>query len=201
MAAATARRHINFKGSIPVSTRISSVLPLSARADGIFSCSAVPCADAASAEQQQSGSTSKRKRASEKGGTAHSQHAQHAQYPQQAEGSIGTQMLGTKMSGEVLDRAVKRSKMGLRALNEQHLEMSDAPLAPVTRELKAMTSVRGPRHSVRPSPERECAAWGEAAEAGNRHAFQQAVIVMETTIQQLQFELMVGSDKALYIPC
>lgn len=38
---------------------------------------------------------------------------------------------------------MKRSKMGLRALNEQHLEMSDAPLAPVTRELKAMTSVRG----------------------------------------------------------
>ena len=205
VAAATDPRHINFERSIPVSTLIASALPQSARAEGKLSCTAKPCADAVSAQQQQSASTSKRKRASKKGETAqeqqeqqeqhahHAQHAQQTQHTQQAEGSIGVQM-----PGETSDRAVKRSKL---ALNDQHLEVPAVPLAPRTRELRAMTSVRGSRHAVRPRLERECAAWGEAAEAGNSRSDQQAVIVMETTIQQLQFELKVGNDTELYTAC
>ena len=184
-AAATAPRHICFEGSIPVSTPFTSVLPLSARAEGVFSCSAVRSPDAVSAEQQQSGSSSKRKRASDRSETGHSQHAQHAQ---QAEGSIGAH-------GET-DRALKRSKRGLRALNEQRPEMSDKDiLEPLTRELRAMTSVRGSRHTRRPKSQGGCAKHDETAEAGRAgaRADQQATIVMETSIQQLQFELMVGN--------
>lgn len=186
-AAATALRHISFEGSIPVSTPFSSVLPLSARAEGIFSCSAVPCADAVSAEQQQSDRTSKRNRASERGGAAHSQHAQHAQHAQQAEGSSGAQL-----SAELPYRAMKRIKSGLRTVGEQHPDMSDAALAPQTRELRAMTSVRGSRHTLRPRSERQFVTRHEGVEAGSRGADQQAIVVMETTIQQLQFELMVS---------
>lgn len=188
-AAATAPRHITFEGSIPVSTPFTSVLPLSARAEGVFSCSAVRSPDAVSAEQQQSGSTSKRKRASDRSGTGQSQHAQHAQ---QGEGRMGAHL-----SAEESDRAVKRSKRGLRALNEQRPEMSDKDiLVPLTRELRAMTSVRAPRHTRRPKSQKGSARHDEATEASSRGADQQAAIVMETTIQQLQFELMVGNMDA-----
>lgn len=60
-----------------------------------------------------------------------------------------------------------------------------------------MTSVKGSRHTLRPRSERQGAAWGEAVEAGNRGADQQATIVMETTIQQLQIELMVGQNMCI----
>ena len=138
--------------------------------------------DAVSPEQQLS-SSSKRKRASDRSGSGHSQHAQHA------EGSIGAHL-----PAEESDRAVKRSKRGLRALNEQRPEMSDKDiLGPLARELRAMTSVRGSRHTRRPRSQGGCAKRGEAIEANSTGAEQQATIVMETTIQQLQFELMVGN--------
>ena len=209
-AAATTPRHISFERSIPVSTPFTSVLPLSARAEGSFSCSAVPCAGAVSAEQQPSGSNSKRKRASERGGAAHSQHAQyaqharhaqhaqhaqhvqHAQQAQQAEGSIGPQL-----SAEIPYRPMKRIKGGLSTLTEQHPEMSDATVAPQSRELRAMTSVRGSRHTLRPRSERQYATRHEAVEASNRGADQQAIVVMETTVQQLQFELMVSPEMCI----
>ena len=172
----------------------------------------MPCADADCAGQQQPGSTSKRKRASER--TAHSQdaqhaqqaqHAQHAQHAQQAQRSIGAQL-----PAEIPYRPMKRIKRGLRTLNKQQPEVSDATLVPQTRELRAMTSVRGSRHTLRPRSERECAAWGEPAEARITGADQQATIVMETAIQQLQSELMVGQNMCIslvscillvHVPC
>ena len=210
-AAATAPRHISFEGSIPVSIPFTSVLPLSARAEGVFSCAVVPRTDAMTAVAEQSGSTRKRKRAAERGGTAQAQQAQHAQQAQQAQHAQHAQQaqhaegcIGIKSPVEAPDRAVKRSQRGLRALNE-HPEMPYASLASQTRELRAMTSVKGSCQTTHPRSQGESAERDEAAEAGRSRADQHAAIVMETTIQQLQFELMVGSSEPLpvaaYLPC
>ena len=87
--------------------------------------------------------------------------------------------------GEASGWAVKRRKHGIREVNEQS-EVSDAAPSSARRVLRAVTSVRGSHHGSRAQDKSE-------SQQGTRQrgSDQQSVVVLQTTIEQLQHELKV----------
>lgn len=89
------------------------------------------------------------------------------------------------------DRAVKRSKHGLRKLNEQSARYDAAPLSS-QRILKAVTSVRGFRNRKRSyNQDKADMLAGLQKDHFNSLAAKLEKIELETMIQQLQHELKV----------
>ena len=92
---------------------------------------------------------------------------------------------------EESDRAVKRSKHGLRKLNE-HSARSDAAPSSSQRVLKAVTSVRGFRNRKRSqNQDKADMQAGLQKDHFDSLAAKLEKIELETTIQQLQHELKV----------
>ena len=178
-AATAAPRRISFGGSAQISSPVTSDFQLATQAEGqpTLSSTALPSTDAPTTQQQSDRSIglNTRKRVWEADESGRSQRIDGTS-------SASFEILPTS------DRAVKRRKKGMRLLHE-HPQVSDAALKPPTRELRAMTSIKGSGHRTDCSP-RLKPATGSGEEATGLE--RQAMIVMETSIQQLQSELKVS---------
>lgn len=179
---AVAPRRISFGQSTSVTTPFTSAIPLEARAEGLpmFSRTALPSSGALAAQQSDSAlDLSNHKRPRDIVQPSWSQEADK-------EGRL-------HLPAEAADRVAKRQKRGSRAPNEQS-ELQDAALAPPTRQLRAMASVRGSRQGHSPGSCRSSAIEGD--DRNKREIFgadHQMMIMMEATIQQLQDELQVSN--------